>query len=223
MQQLQSNPTSKRCVKTAVSKLPAKATTKPQCRCVGSHPQQEPAQGALPRPEYALHSARAGVCSHIHSALSTCEHKVKRREMIMRKRLLTLQKRESVGRTMVSKTMLQTSILPLIRGELRDRCMQFGHRSSCWPLTHGATQQILFLTEARRCQSGDWAQHWAQLELQGPATHWALFCLSEKHQLLAPGSYWNPNSTEPATQRELAVALDIDIANLFSAITILHP
>lgn len=90
------------------------------------------------------------------------------------------------------------------------------HRESCcsyWALTHGATQQILLLPEAY------WAQHWAQLELQGPATHWALFCLSEKHQLLAPGSYWDPNSTEPATQQELAVALDIDMANLFPTST----
>lgn len=140
-----------------------------------------------------------------------------------RKRLLTLRKRDSVGRTMACNTMLQTSILPRIRGGRRDSCMRHGHQSSCGVLSHGATHQILLLTEARCCQSADWAQHRVQLEPQGPATHWALFCLSEKHQLLAPGSYWDPNWTEPATQQEPAVALDIGIANVFLASSDIAP
>jgi len=134
MQQLQSNPTSKRCVKIAVTKLPAKATTEPPCPCVGSHPQRKLSQEALPRPECALHSPRAGVCStrhsHIHSSLSTCEHKVNRREMMMSKRLLTLQKRDKIRRTIVRKTTLQTSTLPRTRGERRDGCVPYAHQST---------------------------------------------------------------------------------------------
>lgn len=173
MQQLQSNLTSKRCVKIAVSKLPAKVSTKPRCPCVRSHPQHEPAQGALPRPEYVVHTTWAGICStrhsHIHSALSTCERKVNRREMMMRKRLLTLQKRECWENDGVQDHAANKH--PAIHqgraeGQLHMIC-PLKHREtccSCWALTHGATQQILLLTEARRCQSADWAQHWAQLE-----------------------------------------------------------
>lgn len=135
----------------------------------------------------------------------------------MRKRLLTLKKRESTGRMIACKDHAATKHPAVHQGRAEGRLHML-----CPPKhqeNHGAAQQILLLTEARGCQSADWAQYWAQLEMQGPATHWALFCLSEKHQLLAPGSYWHPNWTEPAAQRELAVALYVDTANLFSART----
>lgn len=66
---------------------------------------------------------------HICPALSTCEHKTNRREMI-RKRLPTLWRRGSVGRMMVWKTMLQTSILPFIRGQQSDGYMRYTHWST---------------------------------------------------------------------------------------------
>lgn len=124
--------------------------------------------------------------------------------------------------------MLQTIMLPFIRGEGRASCTEYakqGGRRAADPVEHWSMGQFSRFCFSQRQDTAS-QQTGLSTELSwswGPATHWALFCLSEKHQLLTPGSYWDPNSTEPATQRESPAALDIDIANLLSASTDIVP